>query len=133
MSRSGYIDDCEDQWALIRYRGAVKASLKGKRGQAFLRELIGAMDAMPVKELIGDSLQEQSGAVCALGAVGVARKMDLSVLNPKNITTVSASFGISEAMAREIVYENDEGSWANETPAQRYERVRAWAQRWVQP
>lgn len=31
-------------------------------------------------------------------------------------------------MAREIEYENDEGSW-NETPEQRYERVVKWVRK----
>lgn len=44
MSRSGYNDDC-DGWALIRWRGAVNSAINGKRGQAFLRELVAALDA----------------------------------------------------------------------------------------
>lgn len=42
MSRSGYTDDCDDQWALIRWRGAVNSAIKGKRGQQALR---GRLDA----------------------------------------------------------------------------------------
>ncbi len=36
MSRSGYQDDCE---GLNLYRGTVRRAIRGKRGQAFLREL----------------------------------------------------------------------------------------------
>lgn len=32
MSRCGYSDDY-DQWALIRWRGAVESAIRGKRGQ----------------------------------------------------------------------------------------------------
>jgi len=47
MSRSGYSDDCDDQWSLICWRGAVKSAIRGKRGQAFLKEMLAALDALP--------------------------------------------------------------------------------------
>lgn len=53
MSRSGYADWCDDNWAMIRWRGAVASAVRGKRGQAFLRELATTLDAMPEKRLIG--------------------------------------------------------------------------------
>jgi hypothetical protein len=43
-----------DQWASIRWRGAVKSAASGSRGQAFFRDLITALDAMPEKTLIAD-------------------------------------------------------------------------------
>lgn len=43
MSRSGYSDDCDH---IELWRAAVDAAVSGKRGQAFLRELLGALDAM---------------------------------------------------------------------------------------
>jgi hypothetical protein len=45
MSRSGYSDDL-DPLALGRWRGRVASAMRGKRGQAFLREMLAAMDAM---------------------------------------------------------------------------------------
>ena len=71
MSRSGYIDDFDDQWSLICWRGAVKSAIRGKRGQSFLRELRDALDAMPIKKLISDDLV-RDGEVCAIGAVADA-------------------------------------------------------------
>lgn len=56
MSRSGYVDDMGDQWAMIRYRGAVSSAIRGRRGQAFLREMLAALDAMPEKRLISGAL-----------------------------------------------------------------------------
>ena len=38
MNRSGYTEE-GDNWSVVRWRGAVKAAIRGKRGQAFLREL----------------------------------------------------------------------------------------------
>ena len=56
MSRSGYVDDMCDQWAMIRYRGAVRSAIRGRRGQAFLREMLAALDAMPEKRLTAGAL-----------------------------------------------------------------------------
>ena len=131
MSRSGYIDDYDDQWSLIRWRGAVKSALKGKRGQAFLRELVAALDALPEKRLVANSLQAPSGEFCALGAVGHMRGINLDELDPDDMERVSAVFGISDAMAREIVYINYESLWRDHSPEARYAAVREWAQRWI--
>ena len=46
MSRSGYTDDMEDMWQHICWRGAVASAIRGRRGQAFLREMLAAMDAI---------------------------------------------------------------------------------------
>lgn len=80
MSRSGYTDDDCDN-TLNLYRGTVQRAIRGKRGQAFLRELAAAMDSMPVKELIANELVAPNGQVCAIGAVCQARGLDVSKLD----------------------------------------------------
>lgn len=125
MSRSGYSDDC-DGWALIRWRGAVTSAIRGKRGQSFLRELADALDAMPEKRLIRNELQSASGEFCTLGVIGHTRGLDLSRADPYDRETVAAIFGISPAMAAEIVFENDEAGWYDETPEGRWQRMRQW-------
>lgn len=124
MSRSGYNDDCGG-WDLIRWRGAVNSALKGKRGQAFLAELRDALDAMPDKRLIADSLQAE-GEFCTIGVLGAKRGVDMAALDPDDREAVGEAFGISPAMASEIVFMNDEGSWQTETPEQRWVRMRKW-------
>lgn len=128
MSRSGYSDDCDN---LALYRGTVINSVKGKRGKGLLTELAEAMDAMPIKELIAHRLEEDGG-YCALGVVGAKRGVDLRSLDQDDPEQVSKAFNISEVLAREIVYRNDEDgpgySGADETPAQRWTRVRQWVQ-----
>jgi hypothetical protein len=52
MSRSQYIDDCDDNWQLIRWRGMVASAIRGKRGQQFLKDLLAALDAMPVNAVL---------------------------------------------------------------------------------
>ena len=110
MSRSGYIDDLDDQWQYIRWRGAVASAFNGRRGQAFLKEMLAALDALPEKVLIAHELQDTtySGQVCAMGAVGKARGVDMEKLDPEDKETVAGTFGIADAMAAEIAYENDE-------------------------
>jgi hypothetical protein len=127
MSRSGYSDDC-DGWALIRWRGAVNSALKGRRGQAFLKELAAAMDSMPEKRLIANYLQAD-GKFCALGIVGHRRGMDLTKIDTHDSEQLSREFGIAEAMAQEIMYMNDEFPWhpdSKDYDALRWQQVRKW-------
>lgn len=128
MSRSGYDDDYGDYdpWGLIRWRGAVKSATTGKRGQAFFRDLLGALDALPEKKLVVDQLEAADGSVCALGALGRSRGIDMSDIDPENSDRVSVAFGIADALAREVVYMNDEHGSYKETPEQRFTRIRAW-------
>ena len=58
MSRSDYNSDNYSEWSLIRWRGAVASATRGKRGQSFLRDLLASLDAMPVKRLISDELED---------------------------------------------------------------------------
>ena len=124
MSRSGYVDDISD-WSLICWRGAVASAIRGKRGQAFLKEMLEALDALPDKSLIENDLQSE-GEVCAMGAVGLKRGIDMSKVDPEDREEVAEIFGISPALAAEISYENDEGIWPKETPEQRWIRMRRW-------
>lgn len=109
MSRSGYSDDYgdDDPWALIRYRGAVNSAIKGKRGQALLRELLAALDAMPDKRLVAGELEE-AGEFCALGVVGQARGMNLAAIDTYDVESLGPKFNIAEALAREIMWVNDD-------------------------
>jgi hypothetical protein len=123
MSRSGYSDDLEPL-ALGRWRAQVKSAIRGKRGQAFLREMLDALDAIPAKRLIVEDLVN-GGEVCALGSVGVKRGIDMKPLDPHDPQRLSSVFGIAHQLVSEIEYENDECG-SNETPEQRWQRMRDW-------
>lgn len=126
MSRSGYSDDCEN---VQLWRGAVDRATFGSRGQAFMRRLRDALDAMPVKRLIVGELVDDNGEVCALGAVDPAK--DVDAYEPED---VAEHFGIARALACEIVYQNDESDWhGGETPEQRWVRMRAWVEKQIGP
>lgn len=126
MSWSGYGDnDCYEYYEL--YRSAVWRAITGARGQAFLRELIAALDAMPEKRLIADALI-RDGEVCAIGSVGLARGMDMTRIDYENPRFVGRAFGIARSMAAEIEFENDGEHWyEHETDEARWRRMRAWA------
>ena len=122
MSRSGYSEDCEN---INLYRGRVARAVRGRRGQAFLREMGTALDAMEVKELITDEIVTEDGQACAIGAVALARGLDVSALDVEDSDAVADVFGIAPCLAAEIAFENDE-AWGRQTPAERWERMRKW-------
>lgn len=153
MSRSGYIDDCE-QWDLIRWRGQVASAIRGKRGQAFLLEMWKAMQALPAHWLTANELEnEYDGTVCAIGSVGKSRGVDMSRLDPEDYEAIAAAFGIPHQLAQEIMYMNDEcdfgkyveaygptrHSWQQvrvfipTTPEQRFERMKKWIENNFRP
>lgn len=124
MSRSGYTDDCDGP-ELALYRGAVRSAINGKRGQSLLRELLAALDAMPVKTLVPNEF-EASGEFCALGVVGHARGMDMTGFDGYTPKWIALQFGIAKALAAEIMYENDDDWRRDETPEARWMRMRSW-------
>jgi len=128
MSRSGYHDDL-DNWAMIQWRGQVMSSIKGKRGQKLLRDLIEALDGIPDKRLITSALKDEKGEVCALGAVFKRRGISLGEPDEYDFDPelVASQLDVAEQLVREIAYENDQGGW-RETPEYRWSRLKRWAE-----
>jgi hypothetical protein len=138
MSRAGYSDDGE-QWDLIKWRGQVASAMRGRRGQAFFREMVEALDALPEKRLIKDALLADASekpafippnvsrgeAVCAIGAVGLRRGVDMNSLDPEDYDGIARAFRITHQLVQEIEYMNDEVGW-NEMPEARWVRMRKW-------
>ena len=126
MSRSGYSKDCEN---LGLWRAAVARAINGKRGQTFLRDMVAALDAMPVKELVAEEFVRDAEHVCAMGCVAVARQIDVTDLDIYDPESVGQRLGIAKALAAEVAFENDGGFYyeAEETPAARWVRMRKWA------
>jgi hypothetical protein len=110
VSRSGYSDDCDN---LGLWRGAVASSIKGKRGQAFLKEALARLDAMPVKVLVSGEL-EADGQFCTLGVVGAGRGLDLGKIDTYDHSALTDIFNIAGPLAQEIMYLNDEAVSDNE-------------------
>jgi hypothetical protein len=130
MSRSGYTDDFDDYGRLMLYRATVERAIEGKRGQAMLREMVVALDAMPVRELHEDLFVATDGRVCAMGALALARGGEIDKLARVEETDpefVGEIMGIAPVMAAEIAFENDENGGGLE-PEDRWRHMRAWAE-----
>lgn len=125
MSRSGYCDDL-DNWAHIRWRGAVNSATKGNRGQKFLRKLAQTMDLLPRKRLVKEVLQDSDGDFCTIGIACHSQGLDLSKeYGPEDI---AKQLGIAEALVREIIFMNDEHYYF-ETDEERWVRMRQWVEK----
>lgn len=126
MSRSGYSEDGDN---IVLYRRAVGNAMSGKRGQAFLREMRDALDAMPVKELARYVFSDSELGCCAMGAVAVARGISNMVTDPGDMKLLGKVLGIAPCMAGEIAFTNDDDFSMiaeDETPAERWKRMRKW-------
>ena len=130
MSRSGYTDDFDDGLAAGRWRAQVRSAIRGNRGQSFLRELLAALDAMPVKQLIAEELVTADGQCCTIGVVCKSRGIDVSRVDYEDPESVGKVVGIAHQMAAEIEYMNDEcGPWDHEeTSVERWQRMRNWVE-----
>lgn len=154
MSRSGYTDDYDDaDYPLALYRGTVASATRGKRGQRFYKELLAALDAMPVKELHAGVFDDPNeGKVCALGALARAKGIDATKFDPEDdyaAHVLAAKLDVADCLTRETIYINDEGfrrhyirldhhreheqNWACllERPDERWRRVRDWVSKQI--
>lgn len=136
MGRSGYteIEDSEDVGRAGLYLGRVANSIRGKRGQAALVNIVKALDAMEKKELVEGSFNTESG-VCTLGALGLFLEINTDDLEVEegvfsddevDCELAGSKFNITACMAAHIMWENDE-MWTNSSPHGRWQGMRAWA------
>lgn len=139
MSRSSYTDDYGDEYPgqLELYRANVARSMRGKRGQARLRELRDALVALPVKELHEDLFAEgtpQQPRVCALGAWATAKTGDPQAAaemlrfpvdgNDEDTSEDLEKHGWPRLVVLDTIYQNDRDFYVYETyewPVQRWQ------------
>lgn len=130
MSRSGYSEDCDlDNPFYLIWPSIVRRSIQGKRGQSFLQELAREMDAMLIKELITGDLVTPEGTCCTIGVICKSRGIDITSIDIWDSRQVGDAVCISMAMAAEIEYENDDVGPSEETPAERWIRMRKWVEK----
>lgn len=148
--RIGYSEDEDYPGQFGLWQGNCARSLKGKAGQATLRELEAALLALPSKRLIAKSLVDAHGEVCAIGALAEFKGEitdDMIGQGEYDMEAIGIELGMPRLVAWKIVEMNDlqfsgqdllfaEGPyrWPAEqpyayvevTPEQRYERMLAW-------
>ena len=134
MSRHGYSEgECWDTESFLRamnWNGVVASASRGKRGQAFFRALVAALDAMPGKRLVAGELEDGEGSVCALGCLGKAKGVDVKSVDSEDWPKLGQLFDIAPQLAQETMYRNDEGDDfgdSRRTPEERWAYVRRWA------
>ena len=136
MSRAGFGDGDDSDYPYELWEKTCELALNGKRGQKFLRELVAALDALPEKKLIAGQLKDETGAVCALGAVCVRKHLYTPALEPRedeeylHWPPLAGALKISETLVRLVEHENDESDeWRDHklTPEERWQHVRQWA------
>ena len=130
MSRSDYCYDL-DNWDMIKWRGQVASAIRGQRGQKLLRDMLLALDALPEKTLVAEELRTEQGEVCALGALGLMRGIDMERLDPEDPDRVAGAFDVAPQLVREIAHLNDD--YSNETPEARFARMRRWVESQIKP
>lgn len=142
MSRfdDDYEEDFPNQAAL--WRANVERAIKGKRGQAFLKELEEALLALPEKKLIEGRVCEM-GKVCAMGALALKRRMStgekiedalrwlgdeapMESYAYETAAFMEKHFKVLQCLSFEVAYTNDERRQKDPTEEARYEKVLAW-------
>ena len=129
MTRINYSDeeDFDGQFGL--WQANCERSLRGKKGQRELRELRMALLALPEKRLIHGTLVSEAGEVCAIGAYGKYKGIDLSTFDPEDESdAVGIAGGMPPLVAWKVVELNDELLPSSMTPEQRYEAVLQWVE-----
>ena len=124
MNRSGYgacDEDLADEW----FCDVVNA-IASPEGQAFLRELADALDALPEKVLIANKLIDKEGDCCAVGAVCKARGIDATHMD-SDADSVAERLGAPLPLVAEIIDRND--GYHRDTPETRWQRMRKWVEK----
>lgn len=144
MSRHGYTEDYDDDILRYgRYRGRVESTIRGRNGQAFLRELLANLDAMPVKELHAHVFNKD-GCQCALGVALAARGQSIDEpedpedMDDSVADEAAQKLGITRILAAEIMFINDDfiefrDGTADDSPDRRWAYVRRWVDQQIKP
>ncbi len=117
------------------YPGIMSPTIGIGRLDELLRDLIAALDAMPDKRLIPHDLIKRNevdkAEFCTLGAIGHAKGIDMTDIDPYDHETLSEKLNIATQLVQEIEFLNDET--CDSQPEKRWEQMRGWAVRRLKP
>lgn len=154
--RIGHSEDEDYPGQFELWQANCRRSLKGKAGQAALRELEAALLALPDKRLIANKMIDREGDVCAIGALAKHKGRDL-LAEPNvyedgefdgdgEMEEIGMELGMPRLVAWKVVAKNDieidgyyetlpgPARWYGDrpqvyvpvTPEARYEKMLAW-------
>lgn len=154
--RISYSEDEDRPGQFALWQANCRRSLKGKAGQAALRDLEAALLALPDKRLIADRVIDAEGDVCAIGALAKYKGRDL-LAEPNlyedgefdgdgEMEEIGMELGMPRLVAWKVVCRNDveidghyerlpgPARWYGDypqvyvpiTPEARYEKMLAW-------
>lgn len=159
MARIGYSEEEDYPGQFNLWQANCERSLRGKNGQAALRELEAALLALPDKRLIAQKMIDADGEVCAIGALAKYKGRDLLAephIGPDDefegdgeMEEIGVELGMPRLVAWKVVSKNDieiDGHyerlpgpyrWPGEypqayvqvTPELRYTKMLAWVRR----
>ena len=118
-----------------------RRSIRGRRGQAELKQLEAALRALPQQRLTKDTLVEGDD-VCAIGAYARYKGFTLADYDPEDETDqVGVAAGMPRLVAWSVVAQNDlhcNTFWGiplvrDMTPEERYVKVLAWVRGHIVP
>lgn len=131
--RINYCDEEDFPGQFELWQGNCERSLRGKQGQEELRELRAALLALPEKRLIHGTLEDEDGNVCAIGAYGKRKGLDLSKFDVDSDTDeVGIAGGMPKLVAWKVVEMNDIEFDYAVTPEERYTKMLAWVEKKLQ-
>ena len=129
MSRITYTEEEAFAGQVALWQANCARSLRGKKGQAELFALREALLALPVKRLLRDELYNDAGEVCAIGAYGKYKGVDIFKYDPEDTChdDIGVEGGMPRLVAWKVVEMNDE-EFDRVSPEQRYEKMLSWVE-----
>ena len=126
--RLNYSDEESFPGLFDLWQANIDRCLKGKKGQAALLEFREALLALPEKRLIADALYDEEGSVCAVGAYGAYKGVNLNDCDPDYETDEAGfKFGLPRLVAWKLVELNDI-EFDQCSPEERYTRMLNWVE-----
>ena len=135
MSRSGFHEmedwDRESILSSGRVRGQVASASRGKRGQAFLKTALAALDNMEDKRLSGGTFGVKDGCMCFMTSIATetGRASVFSGVRNRDddgegvCENLAQAFDVAPVLIKDLVWDNDE--YPYDGPADRWGKMRA--------
>lgn len=118
MSRSGFYE--VDDWdrdlilAIGRVQARIASARRGKRGQAFLRKALAALDQMEDKRLAGGTFGVSGGCMCIMSSIATETGKAAAIEGYDKYCgevvcqRLARGFDVAHVLIQDLVWQNDE-------------------------